>query len=87
VGTGALALISGFKSILAETADVFCDWRGSSEYRLKLSMALIFSPPAGWAKDRKDGHAYFFPGKFSDRQASIMKIWKRKDTKGYGQML
>ena len=37
---------------------------------------------AGWYKERKTGHAYFFPGKFSDRsKAYLEKFGKEKSRK------
>jgi acetyl-CoA C-acetyltransferase/acetyl-CoA acyltransferase len=36
---------------------------------------------AGWAKDRKAGHAYFFPGKFSDRAGAYYEKYGREKTR------
>jgi len=36
---------------------------------------------AGWFKERKDGHAYFFPGKFSDRAGKYFEKYGRERTR------
>jgi acetyl-CoA acetyltransferase len=66
-GTGALALISGIKSVLAETAEVVLVLGVEVQNTVKAIYGADILAAAGWAKERKDGHAYFFPGKFSDR--------------------
>ncbi len=66
-GTGALALATGVKSILAETADVVLAIGVEVQNSVKAVYGADILAAAGWAKDRKNGHAHFFPGKFSDR--------------------
>lgn len=66
-GTGALALTAGIKSILAETADVVLAIGVEVQNSVKAVYGADILAGAGWAKDRKKGHAHFFPGKFSDR--------------------
>ena len=36
---------------------------------------------AGWSKQRKDGHAYFFPGQFSNRAGSYFEKYGRDKTR------
>ena len=36
---------------------------------------------AGWYKDRKEGHAYFFPGQFSDRAGAYYEKYGRDKTR------
>lgn len=66
-GTGALALITGIRSVLAETAEVVMVLGVEVQNSVKAVYGADILAAAGWAKQRKDGHAYFFPGKFSDR--------------------
>jgi acetyl-CoA acetyltransferase len=66
-GTGALALATAIKSILAETADVALVLGVEVQNTVKAMYGADVLAAAGWSKERKTGHAYFFPGKFSDR--------------------
>lgn len=66
-GTGALALATGIKSVLAETADVVLVIGVEVQNTVKAVYGADILAAAGWAKERKTGHAHFFPGKFSDR--------------------
>ncbi len=66
-GTGALALATGIKSVLAETADVVLVIGVEVQNSVKAVYGADILAAAGWYKERKDGHAHFFPGKFSDR--------------------
>jgi acetyl-CoA C-acetyltransferase/acetyl-CoA acyltransferase len=66
-GTGALALATGIKSILAETADVVLVIGVEVQNSVKAVYGADILAAAGWYKERKTGHAHFFPGKFSDR--------------------
>jgi len=66
-GSGALALATGIKSILAETADVVLVLGIEVQNTVKAVYGADILACAGWAKERKDGHTHFFPGKFSDR--------------------
>jgi acetyl-CoA C-acetyltransferase/acetyl-CoA acyltransferase len=65
--TGALALVTGIRSVLAETADVVLVLGVEVQNSVKAIYGADILAAAGWAKERKNGHAYFFPGKFSDR--------------------
>jgi len=66
-GSGALALVTGIRSVLAETAEVVLVMGVEVQNTVKAIYGADILAAAGWAKERKDGHAYFFPGKFSDR--------------------
>jgi acetyl-CoA C-acetyltransferase/acetyl-CoA acyltransferase len=66
-GTGALALATGIKSILAETAEVVLVLGVEVQNSVKAVYGADILSAAGWYKERKEGHAHFFPGKFSDR--------------------
>ncbi|MBI5218126.1 MAG: 3-ketoacyl-CoA thiolase [Bacteroidia bacterium] len=81
-GSGALALAAGIKSVLAETADVVLVIGVEVQNTVKAIYGADILAAAGWAKERKNGHAYFFPGKFSDRakayQAKFDAVKTRK---------
>lgn len=66
-GSGSLALTSAFKSVLAETADVVLSLGFEVQNTYKAIYGADLLALAGWFKMRKNGHAYFFPGQFSDR--------------------
>lgn len=66
-GTGALALVTGVKSVLAETAEVVLVIGIEIQNTVKAVYGADILAAAGWSKDRKNGHAHYFPGKFSDR--------------------
>ena len=70
-GSGALALMSGMKSVLAETADVVLAIGVEVQNTMKAIYGADVLAGAGWFQSRKDGHAYFFPGKFSDRAGAL----------------
>jgi len=80
-GTGALALATGIKSILAETAEVVLVIGVEVQNTVKAIYGADILAAAGWAKERKDGHAYFFPGKFSDRAGAYFEKFGRDKTR------
>jgi len=65
--SGALALVTGIRSVLAETAEVVLVLGVEVQNSVKAIYGADILAAAGWANERKDGHAYYFPGKFSDR--------------------
>jgi len=65
--SGALALMSGMKSVLAETAEVVLTVGVEVQNTMKAIYGADVLAGAGWFQNRKNGHAYFFPGQFSDR--------------------
>jgi len=78
-GTGALALVTGIRSVLAETAEVVLVLGVEVQNTVKAIYGADILAAAGWAKERKEGHAYFFPGKFSDRsKAYAQKFGEEK---------
>ena len=72
-GSGGLALMSGMKSILAETADVVLTLGVEVQNTVKAIYGADILAGAGWYQKRKLGHAYFFPGQFSDRAGAYYK--------------
>jgi acetyl-CoA acetyltransferase len=66
-GSGGLALVSGIRSVLAETAEVALALGVEVQNTVKAIYGADILAGAGWYQKRKNGHAYFFPGQFSDR--------------------
>ncbi len=66
-GSGGLSLVSGIRSVLAETADVALALGVEVQNTVKAIYGADILAGAGWYQKRKNGHAYFFPGQFSDR--------------------
>ncbi len=66
-GSGGLALMSGIRSVLAETAEVVLALGVEVQNTVKAIYGADILAGAGWYQKRKNGHAYFFPGQFSDR--------------------
>ena len=66
-GSGGLALTYAIRSVLAETADVTPSLGVEVQNTVKAIYGADILAGAGWFQKRKNGHAYFFPGQFSDR--------------------
>jgi len=67
-GSGGLALMTSTRSVLAETADVTLCLGVEVQNTVKAIYGADILAGAGhYLTQRKNGHAYFFPGKFSDR--------------------
>ena len=66
--SGGLALASGLKSVLSGMADTVLVMGVEVQNTVKAIYCADYLAGAGWYDgERKDGHTYFFPGKFSDR--------------------
>jgi len=84
--SGGLALITGIKSILAETADVVLTIGFEVQNTVKAIYGADILAGAGWFQERKDGHAYYFPGKFSDRAGAYFeKVGREKTRKAFAR--
>jgi acetyl-CoA C-acetyltransferase/acetyl-CoA acyltransferase len=79
--SGALALMSGVKSVLAETAEVSLCVGVEVQNTVKAVYGADILATAGWSRERKAGHAYFFPGKFSDRAGAYFAKHGRERTR------
>ncbi len=79
--TGGLALMSGIKSVLAETAEVVLVIGVEVQNTVKAIYCADYLAGAGWFKNRKTGHAYFFPGQFSDRAGAYFEKYGRDNTR------
>ena len=80
-GTGGLALITGIKSVLAETAEVVLVIGVEVQNTVKAMYGADILAGAGWYKARKEGHAYFFPGEFSDRAGAYFEKYGKEKTR------
>jgi acetyl-CoA acetyltransferase len=84
--SGALALMSGIKSVLAETAEVVLAVGVEVQNSMKAIYGADVLAGAGWYQKRKNGHAYFFPGQFSDRAGAYYeKYGQERARKGMGR--
>jgi acetyl-CoA acetyltransferase len=79
--SGGLALISGFRSVLSETADIVLSIGVEVQNSVKAVYGADILAAAGWFSDRKDGHAYFFPGLFSNRAGAYFEKYGREKTR------
>ncbi len=80
--SGGLALISGIKSVLSDTAEVVLSLGVEVQNTVKAIYGADVLAGAGWFEKRKDGHAYFFPGQFSDRAGAYMEKFGEKSREG-----
>jgi acetyl-CoA acetyltransferase len=79
--SGGLALMTGIKSVLAESADVVLAIGFEIQNSVKAIYGADILAGAGYFKERKDGHAYFFPGEFSDRAGAYFQKYGREKTR------
>ncbi len=80
--SGGMALITGIKNVLAGADSVL-----AVGVEVQNTMKAIYGADvlagAGWYQNRKNGHAYFFPGQFSDRAGAYYdKFGKERTRKG-----
>jgi len=76
--SGALALMTGIKSVLAETAEVVLVLGVEVQNTVKAIYGADVLAGAGWFKERKEGHAYFFPGQFSNRAGAYYEKYGKE---------
>lgn len=79
--SGGLALSSGIRSVLAETADVVLSLGFEVQNTVKAIYVADILAGAGWYKERKNGHAYFFPGQFSNRAGAYYEKFGKEKTR------
>lgn len=79
--SGGLALVTGAKSVLSESADVVLAIGVEVQNTVKAIYGADILAGAGWFNRRKDGHAYFFPGQFSDRAGAYFNKYGRDKTR------
>ena len=84
--SGGLALITGIKSVLAGTADSVLCLGVEVQNTVKAIYGADILAGAGWYSKRKAGHAYFFPGQFSDRAGAYFAEFGRENArKGFAR--
>ena len=79
--SGALSLAAGIKSVLAETSEMVLALGVEVQNTVKAIYGADILATAGWSRERKAGHAYFFPGKFSDRAGAYFEKYGRERTR------
>lgn len=65
--SGGLALVTAIKSVMSGSADVVLALGVEVQNTMKAIYGADVLAGAGWFEKRKNGHAFFFPGQFSDR--------------------
>lgn len=80
-GSGGMAIATAVRSILAETADVVLVLGVEVQNTVKAVYGADILAGAGWYKDRKNGHAHFFPGQFSNRAGKYFEKFGREITR------
>ena len=82
-GSGGLALQTGIRNILSGTSDVSLALGVEVQNTMKAIYGADVLAGAGWFQKRKAGHAYFFPGQFSERAGAYFeKYGKERARKG-----
>ena len=79
--SGGLAILSGIKSVLTETSNVVLAIGVEVQNSVKAVYGADYLGYAGWFGDRKAGHAYFFPGLFSNRAGAYFGKFGREKTR------
>jgi acetyl-CoA C-acetyltransferase/acetyl-CoA acyltransferase len=79
--SGGLALTTAIKSVLAETADVVLVLGFEVQNTMKAVYGADVLAGAGWQNSRKEGHAYYFPGVFSDRAGAYYQKYGKEKTR------
>jgi len=80
--SGGLAVYTGIKSILAETAEVVLVVGVEVQNTVKAVYGSdILAGAAHYAGERKKGHAFFFPAKFDERAAAYFTRYGQERTR------
>ncbi len=79
--SGGLALVCGIKSVLSESADIVLAMGVEVQNTVKAIYGADILAGAGWFNERKEGHAYFFPGQFSNRAGAYFEKYGRGKTR------
>lgn len=81
-GTGGRAILTGAKSILSDFADsVFVSAFEIQNTVKSLYGADILAGAAYYNQERKKGHAFFFPGLFSDRAGAYYEKYGKENAR------
>ena len=79
--SGGLSLVTGIRNILSETAEVNLSLGFEVQNTVKAIYGADILALAGWFSKRKTGHAYFFPGQFSDRAGAYYEKYGYERTR------
>jgi len=79
--SGGLAVITAVKSVLAGTAEVVLTLGVEVQNTVKALYGADYLALADYYQKRKDGHAYFFPSKFSDRAGCYAQAYGQEYTR------
>ncbi|MGQ9665129.1 MAG: thiolase C-terminal domain-containing protein [bacterium] len=80
--SGGLALVTAVKNILSDLADVILCIGVEVQNTVKALYGADYLAGAGWYfGERKNGHAYFFPDRFSQRAGAYMKKFGETKTR------
>lgn len=79
--SGGLSLVTGIRHILAETSEVVLSLGVEVQNTVKAIYGADILALAGWFRKRKQGHAYFFPGQFSDRAGAYYEKYGYERTR------
>ncbi|KAF5054155.1 hypothetical protein DSECCO2_391060 [anaerobic digester metagenome] len=79
--SGGLALVTGIKSALSGSAEVVLALGVEVQNTVKAIYGADILAGAGWFQRRKEGHAYFFPGQFSDRAGVYFEKYGREKSR------
>ncbi|MEI6822009.1 MAG: 3-ketoacyl-CoA thiolase [Bacteroidota bacterium] len=80
-GSGGLGLATSIKTVLAGSAEVVLALGVEVQNTVKAVYGADILAGAGYFKERKTGHAHFFPGKFSDRAGIYYAKYGREKTR------
>jgi acetyl-CoA acetyltransferase len=81
-GSGGLALYTSMKSVLSDVSDVVLAIGVEVQNTVKAVYGADILAGAGhYITERKEGHAYFFPAKFSDRAGEYFKKYGQEKTR------
>ena len=84
--SGGLALVTGIKSVLSGSSEVVIALGVEVQNTVKAIYGADILAGAGWFQRRKQGHAYFFPGQFSDRAGAYFeKVGREKARKAFAR--
>lgn len=79
--SGGVALTAAIRSVLAGTADTVLAMGVEVQNTVKAIYGADVLAGAGWYQHRKAGHAYFFPGQFSNRAGAYFERFGREDSR------
>jgi len=75
--SGGVALTTAIRSVLAGTAETVLTVGVEVQNTVKAIYGADVLAGAGWYQHRKNGHAYFFPGQFSNRAGAYYEKFGR----------